>query len=175
MKKLLLLILPIVMLSSCNSTSYSSKRDAEDKLIADFIKRQGINVLYEIPADSAWGEKDYYLIEKTGLYFHLSEVGDTSTMISAGDKVLVRYIAYTLNANADTARYMTTAEQAYPTEFLYLYDYTTAPVGWHTAIGLMKHSGASCKIICPSKQGFDADQSTVTPRGYDLTIKFNRY
>ena len=70
---------------------------------------------------------------------------------------------------------MTTNEQAYATEFAYGVDYTTAPVGWHVAVKYMKHSGASCKIICPSKQGLDAEKSSVTPYGYDMQIKIPRY
>jgi len=161
---------------SCNKNSYSAKRDAEDRLIADFIKRQNINIIYEEPESTPWGEKDYYKVPGyDDLYFHLCEVGDTSYTVKQGDKILVRYIRYTLDAVADTARYMNTTEQAYATEFSYLIDYTTAPVGWHAAVMYMKHSGASCKIICPSKQGLDEEKSTVTPYGYDMQIKIPRY
>lgn len=162
--------------SSCNQNSYSAKRNEEDKLIADFIQRQNIHVIYEQPDDDQWGEKDYLKVPGyDDLYFHLVTPGDTAYTVKMGNRILVRYIRYTLDAVADTSRYMTTNEQAYPTEFAYLIDYTTAPVGWHAAVSYMKHSGAACKIICPSKQGLDAEKSSVTPYGYDLQIRIPRY
>ena len=170
------LLLLLVGATSCNQNSYSAKRAAEDKLIADFIQRQNINVIYEEPEDSTWGEKDYLKVPGyDDLYFHLITSGDTSYTVKQGDKVLVRYLAYTLDEVADTARYMNTTERAYPNEFVYLIDYANAPVGWHVAVQYMKHSGASCKIICPSKQGTDTEKSSVTPFGYDLYIKIPRY
>lgn len=170
------LLIMLAGLSSCNTNSYSAKRAAEDKLIADFIKRQNINVIYELPEDSVWGEKDYLKVPGyDDLYFHQDAYGDTSYTVKTGDRILVRYMRYTLNEIADTARYITTAEQAYPTEFQYAIDYTTAPEGWHVAVKYMAHNGAACKIICPSKQGLDAEKSTVTPYGYDMQIKIPRY
>lgn len=170
------LLLLAAVVTSCNQNSYSAKRNAEDRLIDDFIKRQGINIIYEQPEDDVWGEKDY--LKVTGyddLYFHLVERGDTSYSVKVGDKILVRYIRYSLNEIADTARYMTTSEQAHPTEFKYQIDFTNASVGWHEAVRLMKHSGAACKIICPSKQGLDEEKSSVTPYGYDMYIQIPRY
>ncbi|MBQ7530598.1 MAG: DUF4827 family protein [Paludibacteraceae bacterium] len=170
------LLLLLIGANSCNQNSYSAKRAEEDKLIADFIQRQNIRIIYEEPEDGVWGEKDYLKVPAyDDLYFHLEHAGDDSYTVKQGDKILVRYIRYTLNVIADTARYMTTAEQAYPTEFAYGTDYTTAPIGWHVAVQYMKHSGAACKIICPSKQGLDAEKNTVTPYGYDMQIQIPRY
>ena len=54
------LLLLLIGVTACNKNSYSAKRAEEDKLIADFIKRQGINIIYEEPDSEAdWGEKDY--------------------------------------------------------------------------------------------------------------------
>lgn len=170
------LLLLLIGASSCNQNSYSAKRAEEDKLIEDFMRRQNIRVIYDEPESDAWGEKDYLKVPGyDDLYFHLDRPGDESYTVKQGDKILVRYIRYTLDAIADTARYMTTAEQAYPTEFAYGIDYTTAPVGWHVAVQYMKHSGAACKIICPSKQGMDAEKNSVTPYGYDMQIQIPRY
>lgn len=169
-------LLLISGLTSCNQNSYSAKRAAEDKLIEDFIERQHIHVIAELPEDSVWGETDYMKVPGyDNMYIHIVRYGDTNYAVKEGDKVLVRYIRYTLDAIADTARYMTTAEQAYPTEFAYLIDYTTAPQGWHIAVKYMRHSGAACKIICPSKLGLDAENSSVTPYGYDMQIQIPRY
>ena len=170
------MIMLLAAMTSCNQNSYSAKRAAEDKLIEDFMQRQNIRVIYEEPEDGSWGEKDYLKVPGyDDLYFHLVRTGDDSYTVKQGDKILVRYTRYPLDAIADTASYMTTAEQAYPTQFAYLTDYTTAPVGWHVAVAYMKHSGAACKIICPSKQGLDAEKSSVTPYGYDMQIQIPRY
>ena len=162
--------------TSCNQNSYSAKRKAEDKLIADFIERQHINVIYEEPEDTPWGEKDYLKVPGyDGLYFHLDAPGDPSYTVKERDKIYVRYIRYTLDAIADTASYMNTSEQAYPTMFTYSSYETSVPNGWLIAVKYMKHSGASCKIICPSKQGLDTEKNSVTPYGYDMKIQFQRY
>ena len=162
--------------TSCNQNSYSAKRKAEDKLIADFIERQHINVIYEEPEDTPWGEKDYLKVPGyDGLYFHLDAPGDPSYTVKERDKIYVRYIRYTLDAIADTASYMNTTEQAYPTTFSYSAYETSVPTGWLVAVKYMKHSGASCKIICPSKQGLDTEKNSVTPYGYDMKIQFQRY
>jgi len=162
--------------TSCNQNSYSAKRKAEDKLIADFIERQHINVIYEEPEDTPWSEKDYLKVPGyDGLYFHLDAPGDPSYTVKERDQIYVRYIRYTLDAIADTASYMNTTEQAYPTTFSYSAYETSVPTGWLVAVKYMKHSGASCKIICPSKQGLDTEKNSVTPYGYDMKIQFQRY
>lgn len=172
---ILCLILLAAGLTSCNNNSYSAKRAEEDKLIADFIKRQNIRIIYELPDDSIWGEKDYLKVPGyDDLYLHMVSYGDGTYSVKSGDRILLRYMRYTLNEIADTARYMTTAEQAYPTEFRYLID-DSAPQGWHVAVRYMEHSGAACKIICPSKQGMDTEKNTVTPYGYDMQIKIPRF
>ena len=70
---------------------------------------------------------------------------------------------------------MNTIEQAYPTTFTYTLTETSVPRGWLVAVGYMKHNGAACKIICPSKQGMDAEKSAVIPYGYDMQIQIPRY
>lgn len=170
------LILLLIAFTSCNQNSYSAKRAEEDRLIEDFIKRQNIRIVYELPEDSLWQPNDYYKVPGyDDLYFHLIRTGDTTYSVKTGDKVLARYMRYTLDAVADTASYMTTSEQAYPTEFKYQINDATVPEGWHVAVKYMKHSGAACKIICPSKQGFETDKSSVTPYGYDLHIQLPRF
>ena len=173
--------------AGCSGNSYSADLKAEKKLIADYIAREGINVIYELPADDAvWGEKDYYQVNgydylyfhltHRGTPFHINEAGDTvrTDSILATETVVMRYKKYTLTLNADTADYWTTLNSAYPLEFIYLTDYTNAPKAWHVAVGLMKYSDSECKIICPSKLGFTEDGNSVTPYGYDLKMKIKR-
>lgn len=181
------LLLGGCIFASCSSNSYSSDLKAEKKLIADYIAREGIHVIYELPKNDAdWGEKDYYQVNGHDyLYFHLThrgspyhvnEAGDTirTDSIIATETVVMRFKKYTLTLNADTADYWTTLDSAYPLEFTYLTDYTTAPQAWHIAVGLMKYSDSECKIICPSKLGFTEDGNKVIPYGYDLKMKIKR-
>ena len=60
---LLLLGTAAAVLTSCNANSYSSELKAEKQLIEDYIARENINVIYEMPENDAdWGEKDYYQV-----------------------------------------------------------------------------------------------------------------
>lgn len=188
MKKLIYIPLLLLLFSACDtnsSSSYSSLLSEEKETIANFIKRNNINVLQEMPADGHWGENDYYEVEGyDNLYFHLVEKGDTIQVIGnetieiepikATEMVVMRYRQYTLTQYSDTASFWNTLDSTYPTEFRYLTDYTTASTAWHVAVSLMKYSGSECKIICPSKLGLSAEQSSVTPYGYDLRMKIKR-
>jgi hypothetical protein len=191
MKKIIaifsVLLMVAAIISGCSANSYSSDLKAEKKLIADYIAREGIHVIYELPENDAdWGEKDYYQVNgydylyyhltKRGSAYHVTASGDTvrTDSIIATETVVMRYKKYTLGLNADTADYWTTLNSAYPLEFTYLTDYATAPTAWHVAVGLMKYSDSECKIICPSKLGFTEDGNTVTPYGYDLKMKIKR-
>ena len=175
------------VLTSCTSNSYSSDLKAEKKLITEYIEREGLNIITELPDDDAiWGEKDYYQVSGYDfLYFHLVKRGDPMHITAKGDTiqtdevlatetVVMRYKKYTLDQYPDTANYWTVLDSAYPVEFTYLTDFTTAPKAWHVAVGLMKYSDSECKIICPSKLGFTEDGNTVTPYGYDLKMKIQR-
>lgn len=165
------------ILSSCSSNSYSADLKAEKELIEDYIKREGINVIYELPKNDAdWGEKDYYKVEKYDyFYYHLVKRGPKDVdPISATETVVMRFKQYTLTTTPDTADYWTTLNSAYPLEFTYLTDYNTAPTAWHVAVGLMEYSDSECKIICPSKLGFTDAQNSVTPYGYYMKMKIKR-
>ena len=165
-----------LVLLGCNSNSYSEDLKAEKKLIVDYIERENINVLKELPAkDEDWGEKDYYQVSGYDyFYYHLVKRGPKENPISATETVVMRFKRYTLTTTPDTADYWTTLNSAYPLEFTYLTDYTTAPTAWHVAVGLMEYGESECKIICPSRYGFTDDQTTVTPYGYHMKMKIKR-
>lgn len=171
----LALIACVVLFSACNSgNSYAKDLEAEKELIQDFIKRQQINIIDTVPTGE-WGEKDFLEIDDN-LYFHLSVLGDTAgTAVTLNDKIRMRYRRYTLNAYADTTSYWTTNDSPYPNEFRYGVTSSAACTAWHQAIGYMKYSGSQATIICPSKLGFEADQTAVIPYGYDLKIQIQKY
>ena len=65
--------------SGCSSNTYSRLRDQEDRLIANYISRNNLQIVKEEPSsDHVWGEKEFYKI--TGVdncYFHLISRGDS--------------------------------------------------------------------------------------------------
>lgn len=176
----------LIGLCSCTQNTYSRLRDKEDKLIANYISRNGINVLKEEPADDVWGEKDYLKVPGyDNYYFHLISRGDSVRIdsidedtkdtvdltIEANSVIVLRYKQFALTENADTLSYWTTLDQAYPYEFHFRNLADCEAVGWHLAVQYMKYPGSQCEIIQPSKLGFSAEQNTVTPYGYIMKIK----
>jgi len=188
MKKILSAVLVCALaLTGCNQTSYNSLRNKEDKLIENYISRNGLNILKEEPADDyVWGEKDFLKVPGyDNFYFHLIHRGDSIRIdsvsperfdtvdleIEAGDVIVMRYKQFELTENADTLSYWTTLDQAYPLEFHYLNFVDCESVGWHLAVKYMKYPYSECQIIQPSKLGFSAEQNSVTPYGYIMRIK----
>lgn len=177
MKKISIYILLFmgVALASCNNNTYSNALKEEQKLIENFIARQGIKVVTEKPTE--WGDKVYWKVpDKDNYYFHLVEVGDTTKpALEAKDKVNLRYIQYTLDAYADTTRFWNSDDQPKPTELQYMVYTESTCEGWQIALEYMQYTGAQCKIICPSKLGFTNQNSNVIPYGYDMKIQIKRF
>ena len=189
MKKSILLSLVslIIIASGCSSNTYSRLRDQEDRLIANYISRNNLQILKEEPSiDHVWGEKEYYKV--TGVdnfYFHLISRGDSvrydtisptkidtvDLQIIPNDLIVARYKKFGLTENADTLSYWSTLDQSYPYEFHYTNLSECEATAWHLAIRLMKYPESVCEIIVPSKLGFNAEQSSVTPYVYILKIK----
>ena len=177
MKKISIYILLFmgVALASCNNNTYSNALKEEQKLIENFIARQGIKIVTEKPTE--WGDKVYWKVpDKDNYYFHLVEMGDTTKpALEAKDKVNLRYIQYTLDAYADTTRFWNSDDQPKPTELQYLVYTESTCEGWQIALEHMQYTGAQCKIICPSKLGFTNQNSNVIPYGYDMKIQIKRF
>ena len=173
MKKIILysLIGVAVIAMGCSGNTYSRLRDQEDKLIANYISRNNLQIVTEEPEiDHVWGEKEYY---KSVRYdtVSASRIDTVDQTIIANDLIVARYKRFGLTENADTLSYWTTLDQAYPYEFHYLNTSECECMGWHYAVKLMKYPDSQCEIIVPSKLGFSAEQSTVTPYVYILKIK----
>ena len=189
MKKICLFLLfgLALMITGCASNTYSKLRDKEDKLIANYISRNGLVILEDEPAaDHVWGEKEYYKVrDHDNLYFHLITRGDSIRVdsisptendtvdleIIANDLIVMRYKKFELTENADTLSYWTTLDQAFPTEFHYGNLSDCECVAWHVAVRLMKYPESLCEVIVPSKLGFSDEQTSVTPYVYILKIK----
>ena len=158
--------------TSCDedTVKYADQLKAQEKLIKEFINREGITVLTAFPADSVF-QSNEYVLTASGLYFNLVEKGSGDT-IRIGDEVNIRYKQKTLDENAITEEYWTTQDTPYPTTLLYGID--NECLAWTEAISYMKRSGALCKIIVPSSLGFAVAQNNVTPYFFELTIRFHK-
>lgn len=187
-KNILFLVMTVLcVVTGCNNNTYSNLRNKEDKLIANYISRNGLVILTEEPStDYVWGEKEYYKVQGyDNFYFHLISRGDSvyidsisptkqdtvDLSIVLNDVIIARYKQFALTENADTLSYWTTLEQAYPYEFHYGNTSECECVAWHLAVKMMKFPDSQCEIIVPSKLGFSNEQSTVTPYVYILKIK----
>ena len=175
MKKIIfaLLIGVSLLTAGCASNAYSNQRRQEDKLIANYLSRKNLIILKELPPENhKWDEREYYQIPGVDdLYFHLIERGDsTGFEVNSNDMIVARYKKFALTENPDTISNWTTLDQAYPMTFHYGNTTKCTAEGWHRAIRYMKYSGSICEIIVPSKQGFEEDQTSVTPYVYILKI-----
>lgn len=162
-------------LSSCtNNITYAQQLDDEQTLIADFIDRQQIQVVTIMPDEFPWPENVYYK-SSTGLYFRLTNQGDTSStyFLEANDLVVPRFIQYTLDEPADTVSNWSTIDFPYTTDFNYL-DYNQVCSGWHEAASYMLYDNSEAKFIVYSKLGFSDNKNNVTPMGYDMKIRIRK-
>ncbi|HPC26966.1 MAG TPA: hypothetical protein PK410_05510, partial [Paludibacteraceae bacterium] len=75
---------------------------------------------------------------------------------------------------ADTISNWNTIDYPHPFTFNYL-DYSQACQAFHEAVSYMKRNDSEAKIIVPSKIGFSEYMNSVTPLGYDLKIKIQKY
>ena len=189
MKKIIWCLISVIALvaTGCSGNTYSYLRAQEDKLIANYISRNDLQIVKEEPPmDHVWGEKEYYKVEGyDNFYFHLISRGDSirvdtlsggkldtaNLKIVVNDMIIARYKQFLLTENADTLSYWTTLDQAYPYEFHYGNTSECDATAWHVAIKLMKYPDSQCEIIVPSKMGFSAEQTSVTPYVYILKIK----
>lgn len=168
-------ILTAILFTSCSSTpTYAELLSSEKVQIADYIKRENINVLSSFPKDSIWKKNDYVLTS-SGLYFHMVSYGILSDSVSleVGNTVVPRYKQYSLAVGSDTISNWSTVDFAYPSTFVYG-NYSQSCVAFQEAASYMNRNESVAKIIVPSKLGFNADMLSVTPYGYDLRIKIQK-
>lgn len=164
----LILFLASLTFFSCeDEESYAYRLKVHNRVLEEFIAREGINVLSAMP--EKFGENDYFKTE-SGLYFNLVEAGDGDT-VRTGDVVAVRYKQKRLYENAPLEEFWTVQDIAHPTEFQF--NKSSDNAGWNEAIALMKRSGAHCKIIVPYDLGSSAAQSNLTAYFFELKIKFH--
>ena len=165
-----------VILSSCNDTTYAKELQNEQTLIADFIKRNNINVLSSFPTDKAYWTthpKDYVLTT-SGLYFHLTDPRSGTDTVELKNTVVPRYIQYTLNEVSDSTSHWTTLDDGGGTNDFVYGDNTVMCTAFHEAVSYMKYNYSEAEIIVYSKIGFKDNWNPATPMGYKLKIKFKK-
>lgn len=171
-------ILATLVISSCTSdTTYAKLLDDESALISSFIKRNNIKVVSSFPAKDKWVDdgRDIYVLTTSGLYFHLINGGDTTSTdtLEQYDKVIPRYLQYTLEATADTISNWSTIDFPEPSYFSYL-DYTESCTAFHEAASYMMRNETEAKIIVPSKISFSTYLNSVTPLGFHIKMKIQK-
>lgn len=176
MRRFIYICMLLVLVAGCkNKNVYKDLLKEEEQLIESYIKRNSITVVDEMPEE--WGTNVYWKVpDYDNFYFHLVAPGDTAQReVANNDIVLLRCKQYGLEAYNDTIYNWTTLDSPEPIKLQYMVASSNSCTGWQLAIKYMKHTGAECKIICPSKLGFEEANSSVTPYGYDLKIKIKRY
>ncbi len=177
---LLMTILVSLITSSCNNTkTYAEQLNDEKILIADYIKRNKIQVVKTYPADSVWTDKDgndiYYLTPASGLYIHMINYGDlkSSDTLALKDIVVPRYKQYTLGLDSVIISNWSTIDFPRPNVFVYG-DLAQTCQAFQEAASYLKRNDTEAKLIVPSKLGFNDNLTSVTPLGYDLKIKIQK-
>jgi len=176
---LLLTILASLVISSCSNTkTYAEQLNDEKILIADYIKRNNIQIVTTYPADSVWtknGNDIYYISPASGLYIHMVNYGDMTSKdtLLLKDVVVPRYKQYTLGLVSDTISNWSTIDFPYPSTFVYG-DLTQSCKAFQEAASYLKRNETEAKLIVPSKLGFTDNLTSVTPMGYDLKIKIQK-
>lgn len=170
--------LMVIIISSCSSKeTYAQQLKAEKATIAAYIQRNNINILSSFPANKKWGEKDYVLIESSGLYFHLADSGDVESgdTLELHDQVVPRYKEFTLDeVSIIKTNFWSTLEYPHPPSFEYGATGESCPA-FHEAASYMKRNNSRAFLIIPSKIGFYASSTTdATPYGYEIKIKIQK-
>lgn len=154
--------------SSCeNKDTYEYELKQEKKQIDAFMKRNGFVEVDSYPADSIWDGKEnvFYHVED-GIYINIQEMGDKRYAVQENDKVILKYIKYTLGDPMIALEDYTN----YPKEYTYGYS-TDATYGLLQAIAIMKYHGSKARVIIPSKLSSTTDMNNVIPHYY--TIEMN--
>jgi hypothetical protein len=169
---ILSLLAAFIFFGCSSGITYAEQLKAEQKLIDAYIKRNNIKTVKTMPKAGEWTDNLYYQ-SPSGLYFHLSEAGEPGDSAEQNNRIIMRYIEYTLDAVADTIFNWNTIDFTYPPYINYL-DYSQGCDAWHEAISYMKFNNSYAKLIVPSTIGTSTAEDDVMPIGYDFRIKIQK-
>ncbi|MDR2824564.1 MAG: DUF4827 domain-containing protein [Prevotellaceae bacterium] len=172
-----------VVIYSCSDQTYARQLKAEEKLIEEYIRRENINVLKNMPDENSWKPNDYVKLDN-GVYFHLEKAGVMNDSIKKGDLALVRFKSYTLGIPASVVDMWSIIGIEQPPQFVWGSAGQICDA-WQSALSIMMRQHSEGKVIAPSKTGFNSsnavsswgvsdDESSVTPRLYHLRLQIDR-
>lgn len=173
MKKLsgIILVFSIIIgMSACSKTkTYSQLQDEEKATIQNFVNKQGINVVYDMPGVKNWVGNTYFK-SSSGLYYQLVNPGSINTddTMKLRSKVSYRFMLYTLTGDT-IQRNLSTIDYTDP--FVVTYgDYSSGFPGLHEALKNMKYNNSKARLIIPHSLNTSTYMQNVTPVGYDIVI-----
>jgi len=172
------ILFSLFLLVACRdeNITYAEELKAEKDLIANFLSRHNYRVVTVRPSGFPWPD-NVILRTPSGLYFRLTNQGDISNPADSllpGDRVVPRFIQYTLTLRSDTLFNWNTVDFPYTTTFNFR-DLTQVSPAWHEAAGLMRYNDSEATFIVPSKLGFPQFSRPATPVAYDMKIRINRF
>ncbi len=173
-KKLFILTIVLLALYSCGSdtVSYSELQDKEQKNIKEYIKRNKIKIVKEMPQVDKWAENLYYKSE-SGLYFHLISKGDTTIQVKNNSIISIRFLLSKIDKN-NTLLIRNWDPQDFSTpEKLKISDLSYNPsfgIGVQEALRYMKNKQSEAIIIVESALNTNSYKNSVTPVKYQLKI-----
>ncbi|WP_298653067.1 DUF4827 family protein [uncultured Proteiniphilum sp.] len=168
---ILTLIGLLIIATSCNNTkSYADYLKDERKAIDLLIAKNNFSILRDFPADSVFGENEFYKDPNTGVYFNIIDLGDTIRP-QWREKIYVRFKGLHYFKGDDTIRY-SNYQSARPEELEYIGPVSSitrsgyANAGWAVPLSYVGHRG-KVKLIIPFEMGASYDQSQYEPTYYE--------
>lgn len=204
-------MLSVVVFASCQDTeTYAEQRDKENDTINAYIRDNNIKVISEsqfkaniaanqAPTDTT--KNEYVLIESTGVYMQICEVGSGETFTSGSKTILCRFkeaslfrsskeYSWLTNMAASTSfyndkMYVTCTSGTYTASFepsrslMYqAYSSASVPSAWLAALPYIKlgrytsEKGlAKVRLIVPHGQGNSTASQYVVPYFYEITYE----
>ncbi|MDR2816266.1 MAG: DUF4827 domain-containing protein [Proteiniphilum sp.] len=163
----------LIITASCNNKkSYADYLKDERKAIDLLIAKNNLEILSKFPANSVFGENEFYKDPNTGVYFNIITLGDTTHRLQWREKIHVRFKGLNYFKDNDTILYSNFLS-AFPEELEYIGPVSSATkssytnAGWVVPLTYVGHKGR-VKMIIPFEMGSSYDQTYYQPTYYDL-------
>lgn len=172
------LLLSAWLFTSCSGDTriYAKELKAEKLLVEDYIKRNELRIVEEMPSNEEFLlDEKLYFKSTSGLYYRLEKEGRNDLdSLQADDKLKVgtKYLEYTLTQQADTADYWSPDVSQGWKYFTYGTNTEGMSLGFLEAVSYMRKTESEAKLIVTSKLGFNS--SEVIPYGYKMKIRFTK-
>lgn len=160
-----------ILTTSCNNKkTYAEYLKDERKAIDLLIAKNNFIVLKEFPADSVFGNNEFYKDPETGVYFNIIERGDPARP-QWREEIYVRFKGLNYFKDNDTIRY-SNYHSVFPEQFEYVGPISSttrssyAMPAWVVPLAYVGHKG-KVKMIVPFEMGSSLDQSQFEPTYYD--------